>query len=1292
MKKILLFIFAFVLISSTQRVFAQTYHLLSSGQFSQNWTNTGLITVNDDWTGVTSMQGYRGDNLTTVTAVDPQTVVAPGFTTPINVTANNTSPSTFTGGGLLEAEITDPVVAFQGSGTADAPFLVVFLNTTGMSSIHVQYNLRDIDGSADNSIQAVALQYRIGTTGDFINIPSGFVADASTGPNLATQVTTMDVTLPTACDNQAEVQVRWITTNAAGNDELIGIDDIVINQILTPAISISSPTSGAQWRQGSSYPINWTASNTNANVKIEFSDNASSGTPTWTTLNPSIAANAGTWTWSVPAGQALSSDCKIRITDIPQTGLGISSTFSIVSPPTQVATLAALRAGIAGTTYTYTGQAVLTFKQTFRNQKYIQDATAAILIDDATGKITTTYNLGDAITNITGTVAEFGNMTQFTPESDPGPAASTGNTITPEVVTLPQLTANWQNYEAELVRINNVTFTGATGNFVNGTVYPIADAGANTGNFRTTFFDVDYIGTAISQVPLDMVAIPNSRTEGDYLTSRNLADMIILTPVITVTYPNGGQFLQQGTTQNITWTSSNFTGNVKIELTGTNPAVIAASVANTGSYSWTIPAGQAIASDYKVKISDVVDGSPMDESNATFSIVAPYTLPNLVVTEIMYNSTGNDEEWVEIYNNTSSAVDMEGYYIVDDDPAHMSNPIVLPAGAIVAPNDYYTVQVATAGAFPFVPDYDGSGKFSFGNTTDQVKLYHKYGQIVDSVKYMDSSPWPTAPDGTGPSLTFCDPSQDNSVATYWSAATEPFVTIQGATIKATPGSGCYVSSNDIMITEIMYNPIDGGNDTIEFIELLNVGSLNVNLKDWYFSKGITYVFPDVTIQPGAYYLIARNAASMQATFGVTCSEWTEGFLDDAGEPIVLKDAIGVVKDSVYYLPTPPWPVEANNGGPSLTFCNTMLDNSLGENWSASANQVAVNGLGQAIYASPGETCSSGANIVISEIMYNSPETGTDTLEFIELYNAGSTLNMQGFAFTSGVDFVFPSVSFPTNSYLLVAYRASAIQNTFGKTALQWTSGGLNNSGETITLKDNYGAIIDEVTYADSAPWDTAADGYGPSLTLCDLTSNNSLAINWKASTEFAAVNAAGDSIFATPLGGCVNPPAIANFEGSPTFVVEGGMVQFTDLSANNPIAWEWTFEGGTPTSSTDQNPIVQYQLPGVYSVTLKATNLYGNNTLTKTNYITVGVDGISFNSSAFNVYPNPTEGKITFTNSSGREQEISIYSMMGKQYFNFTTAADSYDVNLSGLSAGVYMVRIVDTHSKKMQHLKIVLK
>ncbi|MGH8106266.1 MAG: hypothetical protein ACREO2_08100, partial [Arenimonas sp.] len=115
-----------------------------------------------------------------------------------------------------------------GSGTGDAPNIIIHLNTTGNTNIQVAYNLRDIDGSIDNAIQPVAVQYRVGSSGNFINIAAGFVADASSGPSLATLVTPVSITLPAGAENQPLVQVRIITANAAGNDEWIGIDDISV--------------------------------------------------------------------------------------------------------------------------------------------------------------------------------------------------------------------------------------------------------------------------------------------------------------------------------------------------------------------------------------------------------------------------------------------------------------------------------------------------------------------------------------------------------------------------------------------------------------------------------------------------------------------------------------------------------------------------------------------------------------------------------------------------------------------------------------------------------------------------------------------------------------------------------------------------------------------------------------------------------------------------------------------------------------------------------------------------------
>ncbi len=85
----------------------------------------------------------------------------------------------------------------------------------------------------------------------------------------------------------------------------------------------------------------------------------------------------------------------------------------------------------------------------------------------------------------------------------------------------------------------------------------------------------------------------------------------------------------------------------------------------------------------------------------------------------------------------------------------------------------------------------------------------------------------------------------------------------------------------------------------------------------------------------------------------------------------------------------------------------------------------------------------------------------------------------------------------------------------------------------------------------------------------------------------------------------VNSAPIANFSGSATSILTGASITFTDQSTGNPTGWQWSFPGGTPSSSTSQNPTVQYNTPGTYSVTLVATNAYGSDTELKTDYITI---------------------------------------------------------------------------------------
>ncbi|MEN8224129.1 MAG: T9SS type A sorting domain-containing protein [Bacteroidota bacterium] len=83
------------------------------------------------------------------------------------------------------------------------------------------------------------------------------------------------------------------------------------------------------------------------------------------------------------------------------------------------------------------------------------------------------------------------------------------------------------------------------------------------------------------------------------------------------------------------------------------------------------------------------------------------------------------------------------------------------------------------------------------------------------------------------------------------------------------------------------------------------------------------------------------------------------------------------------------------------------------------------------------------------------------------------------------------------------------------------------------------------------------------------------------------------------------PVLLAAFSADNTDVCEGDVVNFTDQSVGTPISWDWTFEGGTPATSTVQNPSVTYNTAGTYDVTLEVSDGSLVNTSIETDYISV---------------------------------------------------------------------------------------
>lgn len=114
--------------------------------------------------------------------------------------------------------------------------------------------------------------------------------------------------------------------------------------------------------------------------------------------------------------------------------------------------------------------------------------------------------------------------------------------------------------------------------------------------------------------------------------------------------------------------------------------------------------------------------------------------------------------------------------------------------------------------------------------------------------------------------------------------------------------------------------------------------------------------------------------------------------------------------------------------------------------------------------------------------------------------------------------------------------------------------------------------------------------------------------------------------------------------------VTSGCAPLTVVFDDNSVdatSWSWTFDGGTPASSTEQNPTVLYSTPGTYAVTLVATNMLGSDESAVASYVTAelcnAIEDESI-SDLIAVYPNP------FINSA----TISVNGISGADMFTIT--------------------------------------
>ena len=202
-----------------------------------------------------------------------------------------------------------------------------------------------------------------------------------------------------------------------------------------------------------------------------------------------------------------------------------------------------------------------------------------------------------------------------------------------------------------------------------------------------------------------------------------------------------------------------------------------------------------------------------------------------------------------------------------------------------------------------------------------------------------------------------------------------------------------------VITEIMYNPPESGNDTLEFVELYNPSTTaTINLEGYYFSSGVEYTFPPgVSMGPGSYVLLSGDSVIFEEWYGMEAYEWTGGTaLSNSGEGLTLRNAGGSIADTVFFDDTNAW-ADADGTGFSLVLCNPSDDNNLPESWTLSENATGIIVEALEIFADPGaaSTCTPTGiadDNVITTLVYPNPSNGEFRIQ-METLTESATLRI-----------------------------------------------------------------------------------------------------------------------------------------------------------------------------------------------------------------------------------------------------------------------------------------------------------
>jgi hypothetical protein len=310
--------------------------------------------------------------------------------------------------------------------------------------------------------------------------------------------------------------------------------------------------------------------------------------------------------------------------------------------------------------------------------------------------------------------------------------------------------------------------------------------------------------------------------------------------------------------------------------------------------------------------SDSVDGSPGRLDPVTLD-----PLRNVLINEVLAHTDDPEKDYIELYNHSNDPIDISGCFLSDD---RSTNKFIVPPNTIIP-------------ARGFAVFYETNLNFALSSHGETIYFRNAANtRVVDSVRFGAQE--------NGVSLGRFP----NGAANFYRMAA-----------KTPAASNGPPRISDIVINEIMYNPISGDSDD-EYIELYNRGTNTIDLNKWRLSGGISHTFRAGTvIPPNSYLVVANNVTRLLGKYSHLHGNNTvgnyDGSLANSSERIALSrpdfelatnglgqlvtNTYDIIVNEVTYRDGGRWGPWSDGGGSSLELIDARADNRLAANWADS---------------------------------------------------------------------------------------------------------------------------------------------------------------------------------------------------------------------------------------------------------------------------------------------------------------------------------------------------------------------